>query len=234
MDDLELPESVLKALTQQLHKKIPNSELSFTTLPHCPNISLWLLDANYPQWRLTHEQAADLMDKPPFWSFCWASGQVLAAQLLQNPQWVKGKSLLDFGAGSGVVAIAAKMAGADEVWVCDQDPNALLAAKANALANGVALNYCSDLENSPKTQVITVADVFYDRDNLPLLTYMQEHFSEILMADCRLKGEPLPGLTIIDYHRSHTVPDLSESDEFNNVYVYRSQPLEQSLEDAPS
>ena len=118
--------------------------------------------------------------------------------------------------------IAAKKAGAARVWVCDQDQTALLAAKANAEANGVELHYCPQLEQAPDADIITVADVFYDRDNLPLLAYMQSHFNQVLMADCRLKGEPLNGLTIVDNLRSHTVPDLSESDEFNNVYIYRT------------
>lgn len=213
-------------LLDQLHRalriKIPNGSLTLTPLPQCATIQLWLLAPDYPQWQLDHAQAAALMESPPFWSFCWASGQVLAAQILANPEWVAGKSLVDFGAGSGVVAIAAKLSGAREVWVCDQDPNALLAAEANALHNGVTLNTCDDLSNAPTADVITVADVFYDRYNLPLLEQMQSKFGEILMADCRLKGEPLAGMAIIDFQRSHTVPDLSESDEFNNVYVYRS------------
>ncbi|WP_317933191.1 class I SAM-dependent methyltransferase [Halioxenophilus sp. WMMB6] len=214
--------SPLERLTEKLREKIPNGELALTRLPQCDAIQLWLLDANYPQWQLSHEQAAELMDNPPFWSFCWASGQVLAKQILANPEWVAGRSLLDFGAGSGVVAIAAKLAGAREVWVCDQDANALLAAEANAALNGVSLQLCNELSTAPSTDLVTVADVFYDRDNLPLLATMQKKFGEILMADCRLKGEPLPGLTIVDFQRSHTVPDLSELDEFNNVYIYRS------------
>ncbi|BFM08824.1 class I SAM-dependent methyltransferase [Halioxenophilus aromaticivorans] len=211
----------LAELTRQLQVKIPNGALVATQLPRCPKIELWLLAADYPQWQLSHEQAAELMDKPPFWSFCWASGQVLAGQILANPDWVAGKTLVDFGAGSGVVAIAATLAGAQQVWVCDQDPIALLAAQANAERNGVQLATCESLENAPATDIITVADVFYDRDNLPLLTTMLARYGEVLMADCRLHGAEIPGLTIVGHHRSHTVPDLSESDEFNNVYLYR-------------
>ena len=214
---------IVSELTNKLREKIPNGELALTNLPLCRQISLWLLEPNYPQWRLSHEQAAELMDNPPFWSFCWGSGQVLASKILANPQWVAGKSVVDFGAGSGVVAIAAKMAGASAVTVCDQDTMALLAAQANGQANGVIVQTCEQLRDAPSTDLITVADVFYDRENLPLLEYMREQFGEILMADCRLKGEPLAGLDIIDNLRSHTVPDLSESDEFNNVYIYRSQ-----------
>lgn len=210
-------------LTQRLQEKIPAGKLQWVQLPHCNEISLWLLDASYPQWQLTHEQAAELMDNPPFWSFCWASGQVLAAQIIRNPQWVADKTLVDFGAGSGVVAIAAKLAGAREVWVCDQDPTALLAAEVNAAGNGVSVICCDDFERAPNTDIITVADVIYDRDNLPLLQSMQNRYAQILMADCRLGGQPLAGLSIVDYQRSHTVPDLSESDEFNNVYIYRSE-----------
>ncbi len=221
--DDQIMQTLLKTLTQALQHKIPNGALALTTLPHCPKIGLWLLAADYPQWQLSHEQAADLMDKPPFWSFCWASGQVLAAQILAHPEWVAGKTLVDFGAGSGVVAIAAKLAGAKAVWVCDQDPIALQAAQVNAAQNGVTIDICGSLEQAPDADIITVADVFYDRDNLPLLDTMLQRYQQVLMADCRLQGAAIPGLTQMGFQRSHTVPDLSESDEFNNVYLYSNR-----------
>ena len=162
------------------------------------------------------------MEKPPYWAFCWASGQVLARHFLQHPALVADKTLLDFGAGSGVVAIAAKLAGAARAIVCDCDPHALLACRVNADLNQVALEYSEDFDTSPAADMVTVADVFYDRDNLPLLSTMQQRFKRLWVSDSRLKGQPLPGMAIVDHFDSHTVPDLKESIEFNRVALYRN------------
>ena len=209
-------------LQDHLNTVIPNGELVASSLPQCEGILLYLLKADYPQTSLTGEQINNLMDAPPYWAFCWASGQVLAAQIMANPSLVKDKTLLDFGSGSGVVAIAAKKAGATRAIACDQDSYALMACELNAQLNGVQLEYADDYASAQDTEVITVADVFYDRDNLPLLGDMQQRFGQLWVSDSRLKGMPLPGLRIVDSVQSHTVPDLSESIEFNSVTVYRS------------
>jgi predicted nicotinamide N-methyase len=167
------------------------------------------------------------MDDPPYWCFCWASGQVLARYLLDNPSLVAGKTVVDFGAGCGIVAIAAKRAGAERVVACDLDPIALAATRVNAKANGVELEYSDDIAkilSDPQYEgvVVTVADVFYDRENLPILSQFNAFFSEVLVADSRLKGMPLSGLQMLEVVASHTVPDLDESREFNRVTLYQT------------
>jgi predicted nicotinamide N-methyase len=118
----------------------------------------------------TPDEIRRVMDEPPYWCFCWASGLVLARWLAEHPQWVRGKTVLDFGAGSGVAAIAAARAGAAEVVACDLDPLALQASRANAALNGVALEVSADFfAEADRFDVILVADVLYDRANLPLL-----------------------------------------------------------------
>ena len=82
------------------------------------------------------------------------------------------------------------------------------------------LTYANSLEDTPDADIITVADVFYDRDNLPLLTAMQKRYSTLWVADSRLKGEALPGLAIVEQRESFTVPNLAESSEFNHVNIY--------------
>lgn len=212
-------------LNKAISERIPDANLKLTVLPQCPAISLWLLDADYPQWKLTNDQASHIMANPPFWSFCWASGQVLAAYLLNNPELVKGKTLADFGAGSGVVSIAALLAGAKSVVACDSDPVARLACEANAQINGVELATVESLEATPEANIVTVADVFYDRENLPLLRDMRNKFDTLMVADSRLKQQelqqsPLAMFTLMDSFQSYTVPDLAESSEFNSVNLY--------------
>jgi predicted nicotinamide N-methyase len=89
----------------------------------------------------------------------WRSG------LLAEPHHVKDKVVLDFGAGSGVVAIAAKMAGAKRVICCDIDQVSLESCRENALLNNVELEYLDDLYKSEQVDVLLAADVLYDQCN---------------------------------------------------------------------
>lgn len=218
-------------LQSMLLQSIPDASLKLTTLPQCPGISLWLLDADYPQWKLDHDQASHIMENPPFWSFCWASGQVLATYLLDNPDIVRNRTLVDFGAGSGIVGIAAKMAGAKSVIACDADPIARLACEANAAINKVSLTTIDSMENIADADIVTVADVFYDRDNLPLLGALKQKFDTLWIADSRLKRSEItdPTLSCLEYvesFQSFTVPDLAESSEFNHVSLYTNRRFE--------
>lgn len=217
-----------RALADYLRQRIPDCHLTRTTLPGVPELSLYLINADYPRDNLDHDQAAALMDKPPFWGFCWASGQVLARAILDNPEWVRDRYLVDFGAGSGIVGLAAAMVGARRVVICDQDPIALRAARLNAAAAGLEVELTSSLETlldgDPRAlDMVTVADVFYDRDNLPLLDLLLERFRTVLVSDSRLGGRHLPGMDIIGRSESHTVPDLDESEAFNHVTLYQSR-----------
>lgn len=218
----QLPQHI-QSLQTRLQARIPAAELVASSLPDCPTLKLWLLDANYPQWQLDGEQAASLMNTPPFWSFCWASGQVLARFILDNPQLVADRRVVDFGGGSGVVAIAALKAGAKSAIVCDIDADAQLASQCNAQLNNVAISCVDSIDDIPACDVITVADVFYDRDNLPLLDQLQSRCQKMLVGDSRLKGQALDGMEIVSDSKSHTVPDLDESQEFRHVFVYQSK-----------
>jgi len=215
--------SLQLSLESYLQERIPGSRLEKTVLPLVPEISLYLINADYPRGSLNPDQIKALMDDPPYWGFCWASGHVLARYLLNNPHLVQGKTLVDFGAGSGVVGIAAKMAGAKRVVLCDKDPKALEVCRLNAELNGVETEFSASLEDILNTEIssmVTVADVFYDRENLPLLRLLQARFAQVLVADSRLKNQPLSGMEILSSLASHTVPDLDESVEFNTVTLY--------------
>lgn len=218
----QLPQNI-ESLQTRLQARIPAAKLSASCLPDCPTLKLWLLNADYPQWELDGEQAASLMNKPPFWSFCWASGQVLAQYILDNPQLVSGQQVVDFGGGSGVVAIAALKAGAKSAIVCDIDADARLASQCNAQLNDVEMSCVDSIDGIPPCDVITVADVFYDRDNLPLLVKLHSRCLKMLVGDSRLKGQALDGMEIVSDSKSHTVPDLDESQEFRHVYIYQSK-----------
>ncbi|HYP38015.1 MAG TPA: 50S ribosomal protein L11 methyltransferase, partial [Stellaceae bacterium] len=94
---------------------------AITAPPLVPEISLYLATEITPIWQPTEDTLARCALPPPFWAFAWAGGQALARFLLDHPEQVAGRSVLDFAAGSGLVAIAAAKAGAATVLACEID-----------------------------------------------------------------------------------------------------------------
>jgi predicted nicotinamide N-methyase len=137
--------------------------------PHVPEIRLHLADEAHGLWQRTEEELAAIGLPPPFWAFAWAGGQGLARYVLDNPALVAGRRVLDFATGSGLVAIAARKAGAAHVVGADIDPFCAAAVRLNAAANGVDVEFCGrDLlgpNGSPDGgwDVLLAGDVFYDR-----------------------------------------------------------------------
>ncbi|GAB3323261.1 class I SAM-dependent methyltransferase [Haliea atlantica] len=208
-------------LQQRLRKILPGARLEPVSLDAPRALDLWLLNADYPQGELTAEQAARVMDNPLYWVFCWASGQVLARWLLEHPDWVRGRRVLDFGCGSGVVAIAAALAGADEVLACDIDPDALDATAANAALNGVELELVADFADvTGPVDLLIAADVLYDRANLGWLERFRQRADRVLLADSRVKDFSEPGYRQLAARESCTLPDLDESVTFRDVRIY--------------
>ena len=95
-----------------------------------PEIALHLATEMTPIWQATEESLARGALPPPFWAFAWAGGQALARYLLDHPEMVAGREVLDFGSGSGIVAIAAAKAGAARVIAAEIDPFAAAAIAA--------------------------------------------------------------------------------------------------------
>src|SRR4051812_851126 len=109
--------------------------------PHTPEIRLHLADEITPIWKLTEEALAEIGLPPPFWAFAWAGGQALSRYVLDHAQAVAGRRVLDFACGSGIVGVAAMLAGAAEATCADIDPFCGAALTLNADANGVACGY---------------------------------------------------------------------------------------------
>jgi predicted nicotinamide N-methyase len=146
------------------------------TVPGLP-IRMHLADELTPIWEATEKDLAEANVAPPFWAFPWAGGQALARYVLDNPETVRGKLVLDIACGSGLVAIAAALAGAAEVVANDIDPMCEAAVSLNAELNGVAITYASgDLlqGDPPDYDVILAADVFYEQTPARLFRAMLE------------------------------------------------------------
>jgi predicted nicotinamide N-methyase len=211
------------ALNLCLQKMLSDAHISKQTLPQCPQIKLWLVDPIPMQRPFTQDEILTIQDYPAYWAFCWASGQVLARHILDNPDLVKGKRVMDFGAGSGVVAVACVMAGAKQVIACDVDPDALLSCQENAKLNHVELELHSDLfAFEQDIDLLIAADVLYDKANLPMLEVFLDKAPAVIVADSRVKNFDFPPYYAIGNIESFTVPDLDELDEFRWVNLYKA------------
>ena len=209
-------------LTKNLNQTITAGSLAVTPLPLSPEISLYLISADYPKGRLPDEEMHAIIDKPAYWAFCWASGQVLAAHLVAHPEICRNKTVLDLGAGSGVVAIAAAISGATSVIACDLDKHALEACIVNGKANQVELDTLEDLELCvDKVDLLIAADVLYDRENIPWLERLGSYADEVLIADSRIRDESIfESFEKIGNISATTIPDLDEMKEFGDVTIY--------------
>src|SRR5437762_6944958 len=112
--------------------------------PLVPEVRLHLATEVTPIWQATEETLAQGAVPPPYWAFAWAGGQALARYLLDHPQAVAGRRVLDFASGSGIVGIAAMKAGAAEATCADVDVFCGAALALNAAANGVACGYLGE------------------------------------------------------------------------------------------
>jgi predicted nicotinamide N-methyase len=131
-----------------------------------PEIRLHLATEITPIWQATEENLARTGVPPPFWAFAWAGGQALARYILDHPDVVAGRSVLDFGSGSGLVAIAAARAGADRVLAAEIDNFAASAIAENAALNAaeVAITTIDMLDRTDLPwEVVTAGDVCYEQ-----------------------------------------------------------------------
>ncbi|TIU04931.1 MAG: methyltransferase, partial [Mesorhizobium sp.] len=136
----------------------------------------------------SHEHAAE--PQPPYWAYAWAGGAVLARYVLDRPSTVAGRRVLDLGAGSGLVGIAAARAGAREVTAAEIDRNGIVALRLNAEANGVAIIIIGEDISAgppPSVDVVLAGDVFYGqavaRRIVPFLDRCLAAGIEVLVGD---------------------------------------------------
>ncbi len=157
--------------------------------PHVPEIRLRLASEAHELWHKTEEELAEIGLPPPFWAFAWAGGQGLARFLLDRPQTVAGRSVLDFATGTGLVAIAASLCGAARVEASDIDPWCAAAVDLNCRLNAVAVAYRGEdlVGTDGGWDVVLAGDVFYDRDFaarlIPWFDDLAARGAEILVGD---------------------------------------------------
>jgi predicted nicotinamide N-methyase len=132
-----------------------------------PEVGLLVADDVVALWEALEAGQVDPGSDPPFWAAAWPGGQALARYVLDHPDVVAGRVVLDLGAGSGLVAVAALLAGAHEVVASEVDAYGMAAIAANAEDNGVGpVTVRGDLldeEPDPGVDVVLAGDVCYDR-----------------------------------------------------------------------
>ena len=218
-------------LQRSLSRMLADATPAISPLPLCPSIQLWLLAGEALERPLSAEEQLSIQEYPCYWAFCWASGHRLACYLLDNPELVANRTVIDVGCGSGVVAIAAALAGARTVVGCDLDPDALAATRANAELNGVDIQLLDDFfswqvpSEAGREPLIIAADLLYDRSNLALVEAFLQRSSQVLIADSRIRDFAHPDFMAAVTYPSSNQPESSGYDEFHNVNIYASKAL---------
>lgn len=194
--------------------------------PVVPELRLHLADDMDDAWSGLQAELDDGELPPPFWAFAWLGGQAVARLVLDEPERVRGRRVLDLASGSGLCALAACRSGAAEVTAVDVDPFAVAAAGLNAELNGLHLRLSDrDLLDAPPppVDVVLAGDVFYDAEMsqrvLPWLAQARRSGAEVLVGDPGRHYLPRALLTEVAAHDVPTTRDL-EGVEVKRVRVY--------------
>lgn len=195
-------------------------------VPTLPGILLYQADEVTPLWQMTEKDMDQARLAPPFWAFAWSGGQALAAYVLDHPETVAGRRVLDLACGSGLVGIAAAKAGAAHVLGNDIDPYAQAAVGLNADLNGIHIDFLSgDLvtsgpaESPPRVDIILAGDICYEKTMTgAMLTFLGRAVAKSIRV---LVGDPhrtyFPGTNsgfrkLADYS-VRTVADIEDATE---------------------
>lgn len=179
------------------------------TPPLVPETRLFLADELTPLWQATEDTLGKKGLEPPFWAFAWPGSQGMARWILDNPEEVAGRRVLDVGAGGGLASIAAARVGARAV-ANDVDPMAIVSAHLNARENGVAIEaVCGDLlDSDPDADVVIVGDLCYERalsERLLAWLHRLARTRRVLMAEPGRAFAPRAGVRPV---ATYTVPTL--------------------------
>jgi predicted nicotinamide N-methyase len=194
--------------------------------PLVPELELHLADDMDDAWQGLQRELDDGELPPPFWAFAWLGGQAVARHVLDCPELVRERRVLDLATGSGLCALAARRAGAGDVLAVDVDPIAVEAVRLNAEHNGLPVRVCvDDLLDAcpPQVDVVLAGDVFYDAAMAarvqPWLMAARRTGAEVLIGDPLRHYLPRALLTQRAAYDVPTTRDL-EGVEVKRVVVY--------------
>lgn len=194
--------------------------------PLTPELRLHLATEIVPIWKATEDELQEMGVPPPFWAFAWAGGQALARYVLDNPKLVRGKDVLDFGAGSGLAGLAAAKAGAKRALCADIDPFAVAAMGLNADANQLSIQATAEnlLGLDRGWDTILIADMCYERELAAAvddwMRALARRGATVLIGDPKRNYFPGQGLTALATYEVQTTREL-EDQEIRRTGVYR-------------
>jgi len=205
---------------------------AIATPPLVPEIRLYLASEITPIWQASEDALARANVPPPFWAFPWAGGQALARYVIDHPEAVAGRHVLDFGAGSGLVAIAAALAAAAPITAAEIDGFAVAAIALNAALNDVAVAVeTADLIAAPgrSWDIVLVGDMCYEQPLAARLTAWLRTLAgqgvTILLGDPGRSYVPTSGLTALARYTVPTSREL-EDRESRETVVWRVEAME--------
>ena len=197
--------------------------------PLVPEIRLHLATEITPIWEATEATLTAMNLPPPYWAFAWAGGQALTRFLIDHPDWVQGKRVLDFAAGSGLSAIGAAKAGAALTQAAEIDDFAIAAIGLNARINNVAIDLVrEDLVGvEPRWDVVLAGDVCYERPMAErVITWFRALAGRgvaILMGDPGRAYLPQSGLVELARYQVPTSLELEDRTQRETI-VWRLMP----------
>jgi predicted nicotinamide N-methyase len=184
-----------------------------------PEIRLHLASEALPLWQMTEDALSATGLPPPYWAFAWAGGQALARHLLDHPDLVRGKRVIDFACGGGIAAIAAARAGAAEVTAVDIDPLAVATVRLNAALNDVTVATDSGDwigRTDVAADIIVAGDICYEQ---PLARRVEEWLGAlarrgltVMIGDPGRTYLPKTGIEALAVYRVETSRDLEDTD----------------------
>jgi predicted nicotinamide N-methyase len=189
-----------------------------------PEVTLLVADDVVGLWEAMEEERVGPVTDPPFWAAAWPGGQALARYVLDSPELVASRTVLDLGSGSGLVAVAAALAGARSVVASDIDPYSATVIAVNAEVNGASgISVVGDVldEGPPDVDVVLAGDVCYDREMtqrvLPFLGAAWLGGATVLLGDPGRPYLPREGLRSV---AAYDVPD-AEGSQMRRTTVWR-------------
>jgi predicted nicotinamide N-methyase len=192
--------------------------------PLVPELRLHLASEVTPLWHATEAFLERTGLPPPFWAFAWPGGQALARYVLDHPERARGRSVVDFAAGSGIGAIAAARAGAARLRASDIDPAAASAITLNAALNGAEVEVMAEdltLIAQRAADLILAGDVCYEREmSARAIAWLQRQAAlgaTVLLADPGRAYRPRDGLEELARYAVPTSRDLEDSAERETV-----------------
>jgi predicted nicotinamide N-methyase len=209
-------------LEQFLDRYAPLSDVSL-----CPEIRAFTASSLVDVWEAAEQLAATVLPSP-FWAFPWPAGIALARVILDRPELVRARKVIDMGAGGGVTCFACASAGARQVLACDVDPWSLAVARIGARRQALAIDVSrADPASYPEVldpfDVVLCADLAYDRATAALERMALERAAArgatVLLANAGRSYFDVGGLELIADFTVPAVQDLEgDSAKFTQVF----------------